>query len=448
MVDKIRQYIEKNGLLRRSDSVIAAVSGGADSLCLLEILYRLGMPLTAVHVQHHLRESAENDARFTEEFCRERGIPFIRKDVDVRERRAKTGESEEEAARALRYEALEAVQRELEEKNGRTVIALAHHKNDQAETVLFHLIRGSGIKGLSGIPLKRDRYIRPMLAVTREEIVSWMKAEGLPYCTDETNYMLESTRNIIRHTVIPALEAVRNDAVEKISEAAAELGETETFLDLLADRWLKDRDIYALDGRIELPETIEKEDPVLQRYLIRNAIRQLKCGLKDYGRKHIEDIVLLSGKQVGKTVDLPGKLIATRTYRGILISASSPVSAHDRIPAWQLNIRTFLYEKNQKIPEKEYTKWFDYDKIIGEISLRFRKPGDLFSTKAGTHKKLKDWMIDEKIPKALRDRLLLVADDSEVLWVPGYRMSESKKVTEKTKTVIEITVKREAAYDG
>ena len=461
MIDQIRRFIDEHDLLRPEDLCIVALSGGADSLCLLEILYRLGVSLTAVHVQHHLRESAERDAAFAEAFCRERNIPFVRKDVDVETHRERTGESTEEAARVLRYAALNEERIRLSAEGRNVVIALAHHRNDQAETVLFHLIRGSGVRGLAGMRPKQGPYIRPLLGVTRQEIEVWLEKEGIAFCVDETNEDTEITRNRIRQHVIPELAEIRPDAVEKITEAAAQLAETEDFLEGEAAAWLS-----AHEGE-EIPAELTGVHPVLQCAVIRKKMRLMGCPLRDVGREHVESVRGLFEKPVGKQVPLPGGTLALRTYTGVkLMPGARRLLAHGEevsctgsvttpaeratecgsLPAGvslngaRLISRVFPYAKDGKFPEKECTKWFDYDKIKGNISFRKRRPGDVFSTSRGTRKKLSDWMIDEKIPRALRNEILVVADEEEVLWVPGYRMGESRKITDETETVLELTV--------
>ena len=441
MIDRILHTIENDHLLCPDDPVIAAVSGGADSLCLLEVLHRLHYRVTAVHVQHHLRESAERDAAFTEAFANERGIPFIRRDVDVRKRVEETGESVEEAARFLRYAALEEEREKLSAETGReAVVALAHHRNDQAETVLFHLIRGSGLTGLSGMRPERGHFIRPLLYLSRAEIEAWMAAEGLSFCHDETNDAPDPARNRIRQEVLPALERIRPDAAAKIAETADVMAETDAYLMKCAGERLENAGAQLDGAGAEIPETLAGEDPVLMRAIIRYAMKKQGLPLKDVTRGHFEEIRLLFEKPVGKTVCLPAGVSAVRTYGGVRIGTAAADGETEMKPA-EIHCRTFPYEKGVKIPEKECTKWFDYDKIKGNVSLRTRRPGDFISTREGTRKKLSDWMIDEKIPKELRDRIPVAADEEEVLWVPGYRRGESKKITDETKTVLEITAR-------
>ena len=187
---------------------------------------------------------------------------------------------------------------------------------------------------------------------------------------------------------------------------------------------------------------------MLRRYIVRQAFRKLGLSLKDVTRAHVEEVIRLFEKPVGKVVELPRMARAERAYRSVVIRKTERDGDEaDALAGFSLELRVFPKEKNQKLPEKECTKWFDYDRIKGTVSLRCRTAGDIISTREGTHKKLKDWMIDEKIPKAKRDRIPLVADGEEVLWVPGYRRGESKKITDRTAMILEITV-RAAGRDG
>ena len=339
---------------------------------------------------------------------------------------------------------LEEERAKLEKESGRhALIATAHHKNDQAETVLFHLIRGSGLRGLSGMRPKRGNIVRPLLQVTREEIEAFLIREGIRWCTDETNLDPAMTRNRLRLTVLPALAGIRSDAVGKIAETAEFMAETDDYFCRTAVRWLDTHArVMKAEGTVAIPLEFRKEEPVLKRYIVRETLRSLGISLKDVTRVHVEAVAELFEKPVGKTVKLPRSAEAERAYRSVVIRKTAIGGEADTaLPAASMTLRVFPKEKNQKLPEKECTKWFDYDKIKGNVSLRLREAGDVFSTREGTHKKLKDWMIDEKIPKSLRDRIRVVADDEEVLWVPGYRRGESKKITDETAMILEITVK-------
>ena len=462
MIGRAEKFIRDHGLIRPGDTVISGLSVGPDSVCLTEILYRLrerlSFRLLAVHVNHGIRgESAAADAAFSEAFSKARGIPFFLCEADVPGRVRETGESEEEAARVLRYRAF----REIAEKAapGEHVrIAVAHHRDDQAETVLFRLVRGSGLSGLSGMRPEQDGVIRPLLPFSRAEILQWLRKEGLTWREDETNASDRAVRNRIRNSVIPALREVRPDAVEKICETAEMFREIADYLDREAEDWLAVPGHLKEDvpphgknpggggkcGRIVLDGAALSEVPeVLRNVIVRRALLRLNPGLRDFTKVHYAETGALSGKGVGKMLNLPGGITAVTGYGTLELRYAESGNEPAEIP-FRLEMRTVSKPDSQKIKEfskeKEYTKCFDYDKINESPVLRTRRRGDVFSTYPGTEKKLSRYMIDRKIPAGERDRIPLVADGNRILWVVGYRMSEAYKITEQTETVLEIRV--------
>ncbi len=466
MIEDVRNYIEKYRLIRPGDRVLAGVSGGADSVCLLEILTRLkeelSIEVAAVHVNHGLRRSAVRDEQFVMDLCRTRGIPLVTCHVDVRSYAEKEKKSLEEAARELRFQAFTEVMKET----GANRLALAHHENDQAETILFHLIRGSGLRGLAGMENRRletvpelsnhrvckMKIVRPLLCVTGDEIRAFLKEQGIGWCEDETNAKDDADRNRIRHHVIPELEKIRPDAVGKISETGAYLGEVDAYFRDLAVRFLiangKER------GEVGA-EAFGKLHPLEKQYVIMQLLKDAKRPLKDVSRVHIGQAAKLCEKQVGKKICLPGKTEIIRTYDGIRVQEASDEAPQTERTAdasgtgVRLEMRIFPKEKGQIIPGNEYTKWFDYDKMNGFPVLRTRKEGDIFAVTKDGHKKLRRYLIDEKIPEEERDRILLAADGENILWVIGRRMSEAYKVTEETKQILEIrAVFPEDSEDG
>ena len=446
-------------VFRPGSRVISACSGGADSIALLELLNRyrekLKINLTAVHVHHGLRDTADRDAAFVKEFCESRGIACIIRYVDVPARVQRTHETVEEAARILRYEAL----LDAAAETGADTIATAHHRDDQAETILFQMLRGSGLRGLSGMPESREipyqnqtiRLVRPLLQADSRDLRDWLRQEGIEWCEDETNAADDASRNLIRHTVLPALIAVRPDAAEKIAETGSYLSEVDTLLREEAAAWLLQ---YAdVSGEaVSVPAEPFAVLPKIRReYVIAACFRAAGIPMKDLGRGHIDAAAALFEKQVGRTAVLPGGACAVRTYDGIIVRKDSPEKAGKstiyEAPApegYLLEIHTFPYEKGMEIPDKADVKWFDHDRICGRIVLRYRREGDLFSTLPGSHKKLKDFMIDAKIPQEMRDRIPVISDDREILWIPGYRMSENFKITDASRTVTEIKIIKES----
>ena len=472
--ERMLSFIKEKDLIPAGAHVLAACSGGADSVCLLLLLSELrevlGIRLSAVHVHHGLRgESADGDAAFVQALSEKLGVPCVVKHIDVRTFREEQRLSEEEAARILRYRTLREVQQAL----GADLLAAAHHLDDQAETVLLNMLCGSGLRGLSGMKAKNGSLIRPLLSFTREEILEELRTRGQDWREDETNALDIYDRNLLRNRVFPALREIRPDAARKIAETADVFAETETYLTKEAEDWVRmyadtsrktdrrqsadasmeaetwhDEDI-SINTEIRLPVDLFLELRQLMRQeVILYILRSLDFRMKDRTRQNIEDIAALAEKQTGKRYIIAGEGEVIREYRDLVIRRIGTVSEQ---PVYSMSARVFPYHKEMEIPAgewekpddftgKECTKWFDYGKINQMPVLRARQEGDRFSTLPGTHKKLKDYLIDEKVPRDARDRLMLVAAGPEVLWVIGMRMNESCKVTEETEEILEITV--------
>ncbi len=460
MLDRVRAFTEKYQMIRPGDRIVAGISGGADSVCLLFLLKELcgekGAALSAVHVNHCLRGAeADGDEAYVRELCGSLEVPLSVRSFDVQGRAKREHLTLEEAGRLCRYEAFA----EEAERLGGARIAVAHHAGDQAETVLFQLFRGSGLKGLSGMSPARDNIIRPLLCAEREEIETWLTGRGIAWRTDSTNLSMDYTRNRIRGDILKtARESVNAKAIRHVAEAAAELGEVEAFLER------KTAEAYRLcvreeDGaRFVFTNAFSMQDPLIGSRLLRRCMVELG-GLKDVERVHIEMLRELFEKQTGSRMDLPGGRSARREYEGVRLSRSekparqqdgektSPISFCPEIPGsvairgqkWKFTL--YPEEKIEIIPQKTYTKWFDYDKIKKCLEIRGRKPGDYLEiNRAHGRKKLKAYLIDEKVPVSERDELLLLADGAHIVWIPGHRISEAYKVTEETRNILKVQI--------
>lgn len=449
MIKQIRSYIEKYQMIAEGDTVIAGVSGGADSVCLLLVLLELqreiSFEIRAVHVEHGIRgaESRE-DAAFVKELCQSKEIPFIQYDYDVPRIAKEQGMSEEEAGRMLRYGAFE----KEAEKYLQGKISVAHNQNDNAETILHHLIRGSHLRGLTGIPPVRGKIIRPLLCISREEIEAYLQEKNQNYRTDATNFETIYTRNRIRHEVLPVLKDINPSAVSHVVRTAEALRETQEYLDMQAGA-LTEQTVH-FEGNEAWIET-EKLKPVpnlLRNQVLYQSLVKLASFRKDIAEVHITDLWKLSGRQVGKSICLPYGLIAVREYEGIRIRADMAECIQKNGETAEMPLmestqfRCRIFEKDAKIqdfPKKKYTKWLDYDKIKGNLFVRKRKPGDYFFLEEQGHvKKLKQYFVDEKIPREQREQILLVADGDHIVWVVGYRISAYYKITEHTRRILEI----------
>ncbi|MCD8119420.1 MAG: tRNA lysidine(34) synthetase TilS [Lachnospiraceae bacterium] len=521
---KIKDYISQYNMIRPGDTVIAAVSGGADSVALLFILSELSeemeFRLLAVHVEHGIRgEESLADMRFTEELCAKRGVPLRVYHVDAPACARENGMGLEEAARKLRYEMLEEAARELQfetrEEAAALKIALAHHQQDQAETVLFRLARGSGLNGLAGMqPVrqssaseilfgwrsdiseirserqneisrvqpgqqngiadrqsgKRDwrscTYIRPLLATPRSEIEEYLASRGQEYRVDSTNLDENYARNRIRSRVLPELSAVNAQAAAHIAQAAAQAAEISDYIAGEAARELER--IATVEEKqisVEIPE-LSVLHPALQKELLRQALILVAGHEKDLTAGHVAQLLELTEKTSGKEICLPYQVKAVRAFDRLVLcrqqedaqSAAKDIEKAARaaeatgaeagvfeIGAEQLKdlketgetlkitlsraeeaeIRICgrssipLEEKAGEGEEASAQKYFDFECLKEGFAIRHRQPGDFFFMKDGHRKKLKQYMIDKKIPGSERPNLWLLARGSQVMWLFG-----------------------------
>ena len=460
MLKKVRDYMREHEMTAPGDAVIVALSGGADSVCLLTVLKQLATPeflLRAVHVHHGIRGAeADRDEAFARKLCERLSVPLCVAYCQVPSYAAEHGLSEEEAGRILRYQVLEKEAGKWEQElpaGSRVKIALAHHRDDNAETILHHLLRGSGLTGLAGIRPVQGRRIRPLLCVGREEIRAYLEAGHISWCEDSTNQSPDYTRNRIRSQVLPLLKtAVNEQAEEHILQAGQIIGQADAYLRQQAEEIWQE----AVCGREEdlaaIPLTAFARQPeILKTYLIRHMLDQLHPGWKDIGSRHFTAIAELAGKPVGSRLDLPGGLIARtgyetleivrKTKREVSVKTESGADGeiHGRQTVPELHMTVFSRQKDQEIPKNQYTKWFDYDKIKGTLSVRTRRTGDYLILPSGGSKTIARYMIDEKIPKEKREQILLLAEGSHVLWVVGFRISEYYKIEEHTENILQVT---------
>ncbi|MBO5460210.1 MAG: tRNA lysidine(34) synthetase TilS [Ruminococcus sp.] len=470
---KVIEYIKKNGMITTEDRVIAGISGGADSVCLffvlLELRERFGTDFIAVHINHGLRgEAADEDEQFVRSLCEKYGVKLevFRKDVVSISRKRK--ESFEETGRWVRREAFE----EVMQKYGGTKIALAHHQNDNAETFLMNLARGTGLRGLTGIRPVNGVYIRPLLCMSRKEIEEFLAKRGESFCEDETNKDTKYTRNSLRHLVIPMLEEKVNvQAVRHMNETMEQLCELEAYMEEQTERaWEQCVTKEETKKLLVNKETFETYPPILQKMLLRRCMAWLDGGLKDIGQIHIRQIVELFQKQNGRRIDLPGNAEAIRQYEGVCIrkkaekkDGQEPENAAEdllegmtkitipgktKIPGTNLAITCKLFPRDDKfsiqnIPQKNYTKWFEYDIIESSLCVRTKKAGDRIEIKKGQSKKLKSWFINEKIPAEERGRVLLLADGEQIMWIIGHRMSAGYQITDQTQQILQVEITEE-----
>ena len=442
-LQKIFSYIEEQALITPGDVVFAGVSGGADSMCLLEVLraYRreVDFDLRVIHVEHGIRgEASLADAAYVRQFCEGREIPCEVISVDAESYSAAQGLSLEEAARVLRYEAFEEAARKAE--NAR--IAVAHHMEDQAETMLWQMIRGSDIKGMGGMRPLRGRIIRPLLGTERAQIEAFLRGEGIRWREDATNRDGAYTRNRLRMDVLPVLAQLNRQAVGHLCESAGRLQETEDYLAAQADV-LYERDTRETSqGGLLVSLTLLQEQPLMQRRVLYRALETVCGRARDLGMRHVTLLQELFAHQVGHELAFPYGVLAARVYEGVELlpgHARDVRKNEQEIVPDQIRMDVLEQFELSEISKKKYTKWFDYDKIEYSVQIRKRQSGDyLVVDSSGHRQKLKNYLVNEKIPKAERDGLLLLADGSHIMWVIGHRISDYYKVDEHTKRVLKV----------
>lgn len=442
MYQKVKAYVKKWHMLQKEDSVIAGISGGADSVCLLFMLLKLqkelGFALMAVHVNHGIRGAeAERDEAYVKRLCRQWNVRLKVYRENVPAYAKEHGMTEEEAGRDIRRTCFCKVLKEW----GGTKIALAHHENDNVETLLWNLCRGTGIRGLGGIAPVNDVWIRPLLCVKRREIESYLKKRGISYCTDTTNADRRYMRNRIRMDVIPYLEdCVNTESVSHMGKTMERMYELEQYIleevgqyKESCTGWKNGRRIIRQTEYTKIPKALR--DNVLHEILCETAGRR-----KDIEEVHVQMLRDLFTKQVGKRIDLPYGVTAIRTYEGVRFEKNIPEASYAGDENELFSIRVFDREPgNVTFPEKIYTKWFDYDIIKNTVKIRHRIAGDsIVINRYGGRKKLKQYFTDQKIPQEDRDKIWIAADGDEVLWIVGDRQSQKYQITEKTTKILEI----------
>ncbi len=465
MLKKVKGYVNKWQMLTSEDRVIVGVSGGADSVCLLFVLLELqktmGFDMVAVHVNHGLRgKEADEDENYVKRLCAEHNIPcecyFANVELIAKNRKQST----EEAGRELRKECFQDTLR----KYDGTKIALAHHQNDNAETFLFHLARGTGLRGLGGIAPVNHHVIRPLLCVGRGEIETYLNKKQISYRTDQTNESDLYTRNRIRNHILPYMEnEVNAKAIEHMNETMEQLRLVQSYLeDQVQKAW--DQVVTVSDDRVVVSLASYQElEEVLQPILLKRVLVHVSGHEKDIEATHVKQLAKLMDKQVGRKVDLPYQMEAKRIYQGLEIYQKPEKrgdedctilydkSDTDVTFQWRNNTiscRIFpIQEEPEKSFEKNSTKRFDCDIIEGNICFRTRREGDYITIHPdGRVQKLKSFFINEKVPSDKRDKVLLVACGSHVLWVVGYRVGCAYPISENTKRVLEININEGENY--
>jgi tRNA(Ile)-lysidine synthase len=459
---RVLGFIREHHLTTRGQTLMVAVSGGQDSVCLLHVLHRLqselGIKLHAAHLDHRLRgQESTGDARYVARLAKSLGIPVTIGKHDVLAYQKTHGLSLEEAAREVRYQFLA----ETAAAVGADAVAVGHTLDDHVETILLHLVRGSGTRGLRGLQPLIKRHVagkeliivRPLLTVRRAETGEYCRRCQLQPRQDASNLSMEPLRNRVRLELLPLLQNYNSGIVEALQRTAQIAGDDIVHLEKEAARyWLKvaakQGDVIVLDKKALLKLPVGT-----QRNLLRMAVENLVGNLKDIEARHIEEMVRALDKPAGKQINLPYGLIFTVDYdRYLLVKATAalnpfPVLAGEHrlktpgkavIAGWQVEAG-IIPSAAIISDDNRFTACFDYGRIDGGLTVRARRRGDFFQPcgMLGT-KKVAQYMLDAKIPHDWRDRIPIVTDDAGILWVVGCRIAERAKVTGQTKKVLRL----------
>ncbi len=418
------ELCERYDMLPAGETVLCAVSGGADSMCLLHLLYTLaparGFTLRAAHFDHRLRgEESDRDAAFVRAWCRERGIPLTCGGGDVAAAAARAGRGVEETARALRYAFLERTARET----GAARIATAHTANDNAETLLLHLVRGTGLRGLAGIPPRRGAVVRPLLCVTRAQVERYCAEHGVPFVQDSTNADEAYTRNFLRRRVVPLLEQVNPGAVEHMARAALRLRDDQDLIGRQAEQAL--RQARAGPGGLRIPVRALEGLPGPVALQAVGLLLERAGGGRDRSEAHLRAVLALCrSASPSAQARLPG-LTVRREYAELVFAPAGPAPApppptpvREGVTAfgetgWSVTCARTVCPQEAARPGGVF--FLSCAKITGPMLLRPRQTGDVLRPPGRRSRSLKKWMIDAKIPRAQRDLLPVLCDGAGVL---------------------------------
>ena len=468
---RVADYISANGLFRPGDRLLLAVSGGADSTALMHAMHRLKHAgifhgdLVCAHINHRLREAdSDTDEEFAVSTAKKLDITIAVEKIDVRKTARLKKLSIETAARELRIEKLQ----HLAEVNNCSCVVTAHHKDDNAETVLQRLIRGTGFRGLAGIWPKRElgsvRFVRPLLGVGRREIVEYLQKNNLLWRQDMTNYDCAYRRNFIRHRLIPYLQKqFKWDIVEGLSKLAQASRNLQMMVSRDAERmWSCVAD--CTDGRSVLSvDKLLAQSELIKVELVRKALISIECGEADLIDEHYRRILKLARqKDGGRHIELPGDFAVRREYgkliferrnrlairhleRGAGEAIEIAVPGRTGFDDYTIDSQVFdvgsIDMEGFKIEKTAFVERFDIDKLRFPLHVRFRRQGERFMPLGQrADKRISQFLTDQKVPDGVRNTALVVADGEKIIWLWPVRMCEQAKVTDKTGKILQIGI--------
>ena len=460
MKRQVLKTIKNYKMFEVYDKVIVGVSGGPDSMCLLNILIslrdELKIEIAVAHVNHCLRgDVADADEEYVKCYCKDNAIAFYSKKIDINAIAKENSISCETAGRIERYNFFEELIKKLRFQK----IALAHNANDQAETVLMRMMRGAGLEGITGIKPVRDKIIvRPIIEVKREEIEKYCLDYDLNPRIDKTNFENIYTRNKIRLELIPFMrENFNPEIVAALNRLASTLRVDNEYLELLAVQKYKQFCDIKPDKIIIRSKAFNENISILTR-IIRQALLKISGNLKNFEKVHIYDIIKIQKQSTGGWLTLPNNINAINNYGDIeIVCAKEKKDQYNdfsyklklglnHITMLNIDISLNLIKKEDilNINSGMLIKYFNYDRINGDIVLRNKKDGDkIIPLGMKGNKKLKNIFIDLKLPREKRNKIPLLTFNNEIAWIIGYKMSEVFKIDENTNNIIEVKIESE-----
>lgn len=457
--EKVLSTIDKHNLIEDGDKIVLGISGGPDSVCLLHILNRLkeklNIELYAAHMNHQIRGiEAQKDALYVADLCDKMGITYFVKSIDVPKYCSDNGLSIEEGARKLRYEMFD----EIKQKTKSNKIAIGHNLNDQAETVLMRIMRGTGLQGLRGIEYVRENgIIRPLLDVERKEIEDYCEVHNLNPRIDESNLENIYTRNKIRLELIPYMKDNFNtNLIESIVRMSNNLRSDSDYIESDAEEKFKDICKVSSDSVEVDINSFKKLHNAIKVRVLRKGIKSILGDTNFIDQKHIDDVMEFeSESKINKMLTLPRGVFVYRRKNSILITTTEIVEediefsynipSNGFVKIKEINAiietQTMTIDRYKNGKVDKMSRGFDFNKIKGGIVIRNRQQGDKIKLAGGT-KKLKDLFIDLKIPREERCKIPVIADEDGILQVGEYKSSENYKIDENTKEVLKIIFKK------
>jgi tRNA(Ile)-lysidine synthase len=452
LADEVSAVIRRHSMLSGGETVMVGLSGGPDSVCLLALLGRirdkLRLSIHAVYVNHNLRpEETGEEIEFCRDLCGRCGVPFVVKSIDVAAYAGQLRMNRQEAARELRYRAFEEAAFEVKADR----IVLAHNADDQIETFLMRLLRGSGPKGLSGIPPTRGKIIRPLIETGRNEIEKFLDAEKIPFVVDSSNLEVHYLRNRLRKVLVPEMKKLNPNLASTLLNTTSILREEERFFGIAVTKALMKMISRKTDEKIELfIAPMEVMDTVILRRVLRRAIEETR-GLRGIGYVHIEAIMgLIRNGASGDRLYLPKGIRVIRGYSLLIITSVPPsrIGEYELQPTAELAlreaglvIRASIEETAPDSGDGKSSVVLDADMVRFPLKVRARKSGDFFLPLGfGRRKKLQDFFVDEKVPRDERDSVPVLLSGDDIVWIAGHRADERFRITEKTRRFLKLSL--------